>query len=103
MILATAKIEEFDRFWNTFSTKGAERKQHGSKGRTSFGIPMRRRVWVVFDWDEGLAELRLRSRGPGDLSGRRATRQAQGGGARRRATPSTRPSLRSSSSARSST
>ena len=33
MILATAKIEDFDRFWETFSTKGAEkRKQYGSKG-----------------------------------------------------------------------
>ena len=33
MVLATAKIEDFDRFWNTFSTKGAEkRKQHGCKG-----------------------------------------------------------------------
>jgi len=32
-ILATAEIEDFDRFWNIFSTKGAERrKQHGSKG-----------------------------------------------------------------------
>jgi hypothetical protein len=33
MILATTKIEDFDRFWSTFSTKGAEkRRQHGSKG-----------------------------------------------------------------------
>ena len=30
MVLATAKIGDFDRFWNTFSTKGAEkRKRHG--------------------------------------------------------------------------
>ena len=42
MVLATAKIGDFDRFWNTFSTKGAEkRKQHGCRGRTSFGIQMR--------------------------------------------------------------
>ena len=42
MVLATAKIGDFDQFWNTFSTKGAEkRRQHGSKGRTSFGIQMR--------------------------------------------------------------
>ena len=27
MVLATAKIEDFDRFWNTFSTKGAEKRQ----------------------------------------------------------------------------
>ena len=33
MVLATAKIEDFDRFWNTFSTKGAaKRKEHGCKG-----------------------------------------------------------------------
>ena len=42
MVLATAKIEDFDRFWNTFSTKGAEkRKQHGSKGAHVFQDPMR--------------------------------------------------------------
>ena len=33
MVPATAKIGDFDRFWNTFSTKGAEkRKQHGLQG-----------------------------------------------------------------------
>jgi hypothetical protein len=54
MILATAKIEGFDRFVKTFSTKGAEkRKQHGSKGSTIFRDPNEDdRVWVVFDWDE---------------------------------------------------
>ena len=37
MVLATAKIGDFDRFWNTFSTKGAEkRKQHGCKGAHVF-------------------------------------------------------------------
>src|SRR5215213_10999412 len=42
VVLATAKIGDFDRFWNTFSTKGAEkRKQHGCRGRMSFGIQMR--------------------------------------------------------------
>ena len=40
MVLATAKIEDFDRFWNTFSTKGAEkRKQYGSGGAQVFAIP----------------------------------------------------------------
>jgi hypothetical protein len=55
LILATAKTEDFDRFWNTFSTKGAEkRKQYGSKGATVFRDPNEEgRVWVVFDWDEG--------------------------------------------------
>jgi hypothetical protein len=54
MILSSVKIEDFDRFWNTFSTKGAEkRKQHGSKGSHVFRDPNDdKRVWVVFDWDE---------------------------------------------------
>jgi hypothetical protein len=54
MILSTVKVEDFDRFWNTFSTKGAEkRKQHGSKGSHVFRDPNDdHRVWVVFDWDE---------------------------------------------------
>jgi hypothetical protein len=58
LILSTAKIEDFDRFWNTFSTKGAEkRKQHGSKGAKVFRDPNDdSRVWVVFDWDEEGAE-----------------------------------------------
>lgn len=54
MILSTAKVEDFDRFWNTFSTKGAEkRRQHGSKGSQVFRDPNdESRVWVVFDWDD---------------------------------------------------
>jgi hypothetical protein len=54
LILSTVKIEDFDRFWNAFSTKGAEkRKQHGSKGSHVFRDPNDDdRVWVVFDWDE---------------------------------------------------
>ena len=54
MILSTVKIEDFDRCWNTFSTKGAEkRKQHGSKGAQVFRDPTDAdRIWVVFDWDE---------------------------------------------------
>ncbi len=53
MILATAKVEDFDRFVKIFSTKGAEkRKQHGSKGSTVFRDPNEAdRVWVLFDWD----------------------------------------------------
>ena len=32
MILSTVKIEDFDRFWSAFSTKGAEKRSfHGSK------------------------------------------------------------------------
>jgi hypothetical protein len=54
LILATVKIEDFDRFWNTFSTTGAEkRKEHGSKGATVFRDPNEDdRVWVLYDWDE---------------------------------------------------
>jgi heme-degrading monooxygenase HmoA len=54
MILVTGKVEDFDRFWNTFSTRGAEkRRQHGSKGAHVFRDPNDGdRYWVVFDWDE---------------------------------------------------
>ena len=54
MILSTAKVADFDRFFKTFSTKGAEkRKQHGSKGARVFRDPEdANRVWVVFDMDE---------------------------------------------------
>ena len=50
MILTTVKIEDFDRWWNTFSTKGAEkRKQHGSKGSYTFRDPNdESRTWTVF-------------------------------------------------------
>ena len=54
MVLSTAKVEDFERFWTTFSTKGAaKRKQHGSQGSHVFRDPNDdTRVWVVFDWDE---------------------------------------------------
>jgi quinol monooxygenase YgiN len=54
MLLATTKVEDFDRFLKVFSTKGAEkRKQHGSRGATVFRDPTENdRVWVIFDWDE---------------------------------------------------
>jgi hypothetical protein len=54
LILSTVKIEDFDRFWDTFSTKGAEkRKEHGSQGARVFRDPNEDdRLWVVFDWDE---------------------------------------------------
>jgi hypothetical protein len=53
LILATTKVEDFDRFVKIFSTKGAEkRKQHGSRGSTVFRDPNEDdRVWVLFDWD----------------------------------------------------
>ena len=54
MMLATTKVDDFDRFLKIFSTKGAEkRKQHGSKGCTVFRDPAEAdRVWVIFDWDD---------------------------------------------------
>jgi hypothetical protein len=54
LILVTAKFEDFDRFWNTFSTKGAEkRREHGSKGSRVFRDPNDdNRFWAVYDWDE---------------------------------------------------
>jgi hypothetical protein len=54
VILATTKVEEFDRFMEVFSTKGADkRRQHGSKGAKVFRDPNEGdRVWVLFDWDE---------------------------------------------------
>jgi len=60
MILSTVKVEDFDRFWTTFSTKGAEkRKEHGSQGARLFRDPNEEdRVWVVFDMEpEGYEAL----------------------------------------------
>ena len=53
MILATAKVKEFDRFMSVFSTKGLEkRKQHGSSGARLYRDPNEEdRVWIRFDWD----------------------------------------------------
>jgi hypothetical protein len=54
MVLSTVKIEDFDRFWDTFSTKGAEkRRQHGSKGSHVFRDPNDdKRIWVLIDFDD---------------------------------------------------
>jgi quinol monooxygenase YgiN len=54
MVLAISHIEDFDRFWSAFSTKGAaKRKEHGCKGSQVFRDPDDpERVLVVFDWDE---------------------------------------------------
>ncbi len=54
MILKTTTFEDYDRFMNIFSTKGAEkRREHGSKGAQIFRDPNEDdRVWVLFDWDE---------------------------------------------------
>lgn len=54
MVLSTVKVEDFDRFWAVFSSKGAEkRKQHGSNGSHVFRDPNDdSRLWVVFDMNE---------------------------------------------------
>jgi len=54
MLLATTQVEDFERFLETFTTRGADkRKQHGSKGAQVFRDPSEDdRVWVLFDWDE---------------------------------------------------
>ena len=54
MILSTVKVEDFDRFWDTFSTKGAEkRRQHGSRGSHVFRDPNDAdRLWVLLDFDD---------------------------------------------------
>jgi hypothetical protein len=53
MLLATTKVEDFDRFVQIYSTKGAEkRKLYGSKGSTVFRDPNEDdRIWAIFDWD----------------------------------------------------
>lgn len=54
MLLATTKVEDFERFMKVFSAAGADkRRQHGSKGSLIFRDPAEAdRIWVVFDWDE---------------------------------------------------
>ncbi len=54
MILLTTQVEDFDRFIEIYSTKGAEkRKQHGSTGSTVYRDPNdEHRVWAIFDWDQ---------------------------------------------------
>ena len=53
MLLATTTVENYERFVEIYSTKGAEkRKLHGSKGSTLFRDPNEDdRVWAIFDWD----------------------------------------------------
>jgi hypothetical protein len=53
VLLATTTVEDFDRFTEIFSTKGADkRREHGSKGAIVFRDPNQEdRVWVIFDWD----------------------------------------------------
>ena len=60
MVLATAKVDDVDRFLQTFKTKGAEkRRARGSKGSQVFRDPNDdTRVWAVIDIEEsGFQEL----------------------------------------------
>ena len=54
MVLSTVRIEDFERFWSAFSTKGADkRSEHGSRGAHVFRDPNEDdRIWVVFDMEE---------------------------------------------------
>ena len=54
MLLATTQVEDFDRFQEIFSTKGAEkRRSTDPRARSIFRDPSEDdRVWVLFDWDE---------------------------------------------------
>ena len=54
MMLATTRVQDFDRWMKIFSTtSAAKRKQHGSKGAIVFKDPTEAdRVGVLFDWDE---------------------------------------------------
>ena len=54
MMLATTRVQDFDRWMKIFSTTSAEkRKQHGSKGALVFRDPNEAdRIWAIFDWSE---------------------------------------------------
>jgi hypothetical protein len=53
MLLATTRVEDFDRWIEVFASKSAEKRtQYGSKGSTVFRDPNEDdRVWALFDWD----------------------------------------------------
>jgi hypothetical protein len=54
MMLATTRVQDFDRWMKIFSTTSADKRmQHGSKGSIVFRDPSEAdRVWVLFDWTE---------------------------------------------------
>ena len=86
MLLATTQVEDFDRFLDIFSTKGAEkRKQHGSKGAHRLPRSLRGGSGLghLRLGRAGLAELRLRPRGAADHEGGRAQVEAAGRAVRR--------------------
>lgn len=52
MIVTIAKVTDFEKFLDTFSTQGADkRREHGCRGAEIFRDPDDpNRVWAVFDW-----------------------------------------------------
>lgn len=52
MIATVAHVADFDRFMQTFSTRGVQkRREHGCQGSYVFRDPDDpSRVWVFFDW-----------------------------------------------------
>ncbi|MCT2586049.1 antibiotic biosynthesis monooxygenase [Actinophytocola gossypii] len=54
MIVTVVRAADFDRFVETFSTRGVEkRREHGCKGAHLFRDPEDPdRIWVFFDWKE---------------------------------------------------
>lgn len=52
MILATVRVDEFDRFWSVFTTDGAEqRRKFGSRGaKVLRNSDDQHEVRVLFDW-----------------------------------------------------
>ena len=86
MLLATTTVEDYDRFVQIFSTKGAEKRAlHGSKGSRVHRDPNEAdRVWAIFDWDsEGWQKFASDPDVPGDHAGGWAQGQAASAGARR--------------------
>ena len=87
MILATTKVEDFDRFLRSSRPRAPRSaREHGSKGAKVFRDPNEDdRVWVLFDWDaEGwqsfvsdpeVPPIMQGGRAQGPAAGRRARRQ----------------------------
>ncbi len=52
-ILSQVKVEDFDRFWATFTSTGAaHRRKHGSRSARVFRSEEDpNEVWVLFDWE----------------------------------------------------
>ena len=87
MLLATTQVEDFDRFLEIFTTKGADkRREHGSKGALVFRDPSEDdRVWALFDWDEqGWQSFVTDPEVPPIMRGGRTQGQAGQRGVRRR-------------------